>query len=672
MKPFVSSPVAPVAFACATLFFASDMALAQDTTPASQTIEIKGVRLREKAGQISLSSDELKRVPGSGGDPMRAVQSMPGVASVDDGSSEPAVRGARPSDNLYYVDFLPVGYLFHLGGLTSVFNADLIRRFDMYSAGWSPEYGDVLGAVFDLSLRRPRTDRIGGKLDISLLGATALIEGPLGDDKSFFLSARRSWFDLVAKTGEDKKEGLTFTTPVYTDSQGRFLWSLNDKQRLRFDFSTASDRNEFTLKNDAKLAQQQPVLAGSSSDRQGYTSAAVVWDADLGSAGAHTLALGNMTTRLSTRVGSAGAYTARISNSYLRHQAQIQAGTSHELTLGASVQSQQVKADIDFRDPRCTEFDPNCDPTSATRIVTQQNERQNLADLYINDRWRMSKNFTATMGLRFNQDGYLKRNTTEPRLGLEYNWSPQTLITAAAGRHNQAPAIEQSLRGIGNPRLNRLQATHVAIGIQQQPSPGWNWKAEVYGKRFEDLVVSSDTTNYRNGASGTAQGFELLVKREPVNSNWSGFVSLTLSKAQRKNDVTGERFPFDYDQPVNLNVVGNYKLNDRWSFGAKWSYHSGSPTTPIVGSFTVADGLNGATRFRPVYGSINSQRLPAYHRLDLRADAKFSPRLTAYFELINAYARKNVAGYSYSADYKTREEVYQLPVLPSVGLQYSF
>jgi TonB dependent receptor len=149
-------------------------------------------------------------------------------------------------------------------------------------------------------------------------------------------------------------------------------------------------------------------------------------------------------------------------------------------------------------------------------------------------------------------------------------------------------------------------------------------------------------------------------------------VSLTLSKAQRKNDVTGERFPFDYDQPVNLNVVGNYKLNDRWSFGAKWSYHSGSPTTPIVGSFTVADGLNGATRFRPVYGSINSQRLPAYHRLDLRADAKFSPRLTAYFELINAYARKNVAGYSYSADYKTREEVYQLPVLPSVGLQYSF
>jgi hypothetical protein len=75
---------------------------------------------------------------------------------------------------------------------------------------------------------------------------------------------------------------------------------------------------------------------------------------------------------------------------------------------------------------------------------------------------------------------------------------------------------------------------------------------------------------------------------------------------------------------------------------------------------------------RPIYGSINSQRVPDYHRLDLRVDAKFSKNFTAYGELINAYFRKNVAGYSYSPDYQTRETIYQLPTLPSVGLQYSF
>jgi hypothetical protein len=49
-----------------------------------------------------------------------------------------------------------------------------------------------------------------------------------------------------------------------------------------------------------------------------------------------------------------------------------------------------------------------------------------------------------------------------------------------------------------------------------------------------------------------------------------------------------------------------------------------------------------------------------------------SDRFTYYVELINAYNRKNVSGYSYSPDYRTREEVYQLPVLTSFGIQYAF
>jgi TonB dependent receptor/TonB-dependent Receptor Plug Domain len=638
----------------------------------SQTVEIQGVRAREKAGQSTLTSADLARVPGSGGDPMKAIQSLPGVASADDSSSEPAVRGARPSDNQYLVDFLPVGYLFHVGGFASVFNADLIRRFDMYSAAWSPEYGDALGAVFDLSLRRPRTDRIGGKLDFSLLGATALIEGPLGDDKSFFLSARRSWFDLVAKTGEDKKEGLTFTTPVYTDTQGRFLWTLNRDNRVRFDFSTAADRLSFNVKTTGRLAQQEPVLAGDSTDKRSYTSAALVWDADLASYGAHTLALGNMVNRQSSRVGSAGSISAVVTTSYLRHQVQLPAWESpvgaHEFTLGGSVQRQRADIDVDFKDPRCTEFDPNCDLTSAARVLTKQNDTQSLADLYINDRWRLAKQWTATAGLRYSKDGYLKRSYTEPRLGLEWAAPADLLVTAGVGRHNQAPAIDQSLRGIGNPGLAHLRSTHAAFGVSHRLAGGWTWKAEVYGKRFEDLVVSDAATQYRNGASGTARGFELLVKHDAGSaSKFSGFAALSLAQARRRNDLTGERFAFDYDQPVALTLVGQYKQNDRWSYGLKWSYHSGAPYTPITGTSLFPDG-----RVRPVYGAINSQRVPDYHRLDLRVDAKFSPRFTAYAELINAYARKNVAGYSYSADYKTREETYQLPTLPSVGLQYTF
>jgi len=641
-------------------------AWAADTAPTDpQTVEVRGVRAREKANQSTLTREELGRVPGTGGDPMKAVQVLPGVTSADDASSEPAVRGARPSDNLYYVDFLPVGYLFHTGGFASVFNGDLIRRFDMVAAAWSPEYGDALGAVFDLSLRRPRSDRIGGKLDFSLLGGTVLVEGPLSDDVSFFVSGRRSWFDVVTKRVEDDEEGIAFTVPVYSDVQGRLLWTLNDRNRLRLDYSRAADRIEFSVKPDARIAQQDPVLAGDSRDHKSYDSLAAVWDADLGAWGAQTLALGQMTTRQSSKVGSAGHIDATLVTDYLRYQTQWTLADAHELVLGGSLQRQRVEVDIDFQDARCTEFDPNCDITSAPRVQTVQTSNQPLADLYVNDRWRLTRDWTAIGGLRFSRDGYLDRRYIEPRLGLEWSGPAQTLFTAAVGRHNQAPTIDQSLAEIGNPRLARLRSTHATFGVSQRLDR-WSWRAEVYGKRFTDLVVSDPATQYRNGASGTARGLELLVKLEPT-ARWSGFVSASFSQAERRNDVTGQSFPFEFDQPVIVNLVGQYRLTERWQIGAKWSVHSGSPNTPIVGTGTYPDG-----RVRPIYGEINSERLPVYHRLDLRADARFTPNFSAYFELINAYNRKNVAGYDYSADYSSRKPVYQLPLLPSFGLVYAF
>ncbi len=208
----------------------------------------------------------------------------------------------------------------------------------------------------------------------------------------------------------------------------------------------------------------------------------------------------------------------------------------------------------------------------------------------------------------------------------------------------------------------------MVLGITQTLSPGWNWRAEAYAKRFDNYAVADPVLNYRNGASGTAQGLELLVRKEAVaGTRLSGFASLSLSRARRTIDATGERFPFEFDQPVIATVVGQYKLSERWQLGARFSYHTGSPYTPVVGTGLYPDG-----RVRPVFGPVNSQRLPAYHRLDLRADARFSPRLTAYVELINAYARQNVSGYSYSADYRTREEIQQLPVFPSFGLKYQF
>jgi outer membrane receptor for ferrienterochelin and colicin len=652
---------------CSVFVGCSTVASAQDKS--ADTVEITGARFREQAGKTSLSGAELARVPGASGDPMKAIQSLPGVASIDDASSEPAVRGSRPGDNAYYVDFLPVGYLFHLGGFASVFNPALIQRFSLASAAWSPEYGNVVGAVFDIQLRNPRSDRLGGQVDFGLIGANALFEGPISSEMSFFFAARRSWFDLVVKEGEDEEEGVTFTTPVYSDTQGRLLWTLNADNRLRLDFSTAADKFAFNVKSDGKAAARDPIVAGSSSNRQSYAGAALVWETDFGNTASHKIALGQMNEAFSFRLGAAGTVKVDLDTTYLRQQLLWTGWKDQELTVGTTLQSRRVNAALDFNFPRCTEFDPNCDISTAPRLTTDQRARQNEAAVYVNDRLQLHPQWVASLGLRASRDAYIDRNAYEPRLGLEYSPTPLLTLSAGTGRHSQPPAGEESLAVIGNPRLLPVESRHAVMGATLRLGDGWSGRVEAYAKTFRNYAVSDPVLNYRNGASGRARGVELLLKRDPVaGSRLSGFASLSLSRSRRTVDATGENFPFDYDQPVIANVVLNFKHTERWSYGLKWSYHSGSPYTPVVGTNgTFPDG-----RVRPLYGGINSQRVPAYHRLDLRADATFTPRFGLYAELINAYNRKNVSGYSYSADYSTREEVRQLPILPSVGLKYTF
>lgn len=631
-----------------------------------ETVEIQGRREHNAAGQQTLTREELSRIPGSSGDPMKAVMALPGVTTTNDSSSAPAVRGARPQDNAYYVDFLPVGYLFHLGGFTSTFHPDLIRRFDLASAAWGPEYGDVVGAVFDISLRNPRSDRLGGKLDFSLLGASVLAEGPIGDGLSFFLAGRRSWFDLAVKTVDDEKEGVSLSVPVYHDTQGRLLWDLSPGHRLRLDFSTANDRIDFTTKEGSRAVQRDPVLLGNSSLHQSYNSFALSWDGDFAPSTSNQLALGRMATRDFTRIGSAGFYDAEVVTTYLREQLRLAWSPEHATTLGGAVSKRLVDLELDIQDPRCTEFDPNCDISSAGRVVSLQKTHQNQAEAYADHRWRLSPQWTATGGLRASRDFHLRQTFTEPRLGLEWKLLPRTMVSVGMGRHHQPPPIEQALRDIGNPQLAHLRSTQHVLGVTQGLDAGWSVHAEVYRKTFTGYAVDDPALKYRNGGSGTASGFELLVKKDG-SERLTGFFSLSVSQAKRRNDLTGESFRFDYDQPVIATLVGQYRQSDAWTWGARWSYHTGSPYTPVVGTGVYPDG-----RTKPVYGAINSLRVPAYHRLDLRLDRKVSPRFTHYVELINAYNRKNVSGYSYSPDYTTREESYQLPVLVSFGIQYAF
>lgn len=641
---------------------------------ANSEIVVYRARDPSRVSKTVITAEVLRTIPGSGSDPLRGLQAFPGVITGSDVSSAPAIRGSRPEDNLYFVDDLPVGYLFHLGGVVSVFNGDLVDNFNLYASAFGPEYGDVTGAVIDVALRNPRTDLWRRKVNISLTGADAMIEGPVTNNQSFYFSARRSYFDLVIDKINDAESGATIEIPNYYDYQGKYVWRLGTDNTLTGHLNGARDEVTFTVDPDGDLAERNPDLVGSSSISQAYHTQAVTLDTQLSAKSKNRVAFGRAAQTSDSIVGSAADVHFAGSTWYLRERYNVRVNPQHDVMAGASYSWFNVDLDLDAKNCPQSADDLPCDRFSAPRKQYKDQLAVNFWEMYARDRWRIVDDVTLIGGLRFSHEDYLGEYFTEPRVGMEWDVGANTLITAGWGQHHQFPDGAQVAETFGNPNLHNTRAEHRVVGVGQTIA-SWSWKVEAYYKDYDRLVLADPVLNYRNSGSGHAYGVETLIKKAETG-RWSGWYALSLARSIRRNENTSESFAMDFDQPVNMTAVLSFRASARWLFGAKWTYHSGNPYTPILNEKddptppTYPDG-----RIIPIYGEINSRRLPAYHRLDLRADRRVEYKtwtMNYYIEIINAYNQKNVAGYRYDPVTYERTTTYQLPLIPSFGVQAEF
>jgi len=238
----------------------------------------------------------------------------------------------------------------------------------------------------------------------------------------------------------------------------------------------------------------------------------------------------------------------------------------------------------------------------------------------------------------------------------------------------------------GNPDLEQPEADHYELGLENQIRDDLFWKFEVYYKKLDKLIVSRENKDvfypsltdaeylnlprYTNEADGHAWGGEIFINKN-LSERWYGWLSVAYARTERRNKLTGEDFRYSYDQPVIINTVANYQLTSSVDIGLKWRFQSGQLITPL--QYAEADD-DIAGLYNPVYGELNSRRLPAYHRLDVRLDKALTTAsgwdLNLYAEVLNLYNRANVTGYQYeNADYSDREEVTDLPLIVSFGIK---
>ncbi|GAB6069066.1 TonB-dependent receptor [Thiomicrorhabdus hydrogeniphila] len=651
--------------------------------------------LQKSHPDITLQIQEINQVAGTQGDPLKTLSTLPGVVNAYSSSGAGLnngfyVRGSDSNDNALWVDGVPIGYAFHLGGLYSVINPDILAELDTYQGGFGVEFGDKLGGAINITTRTPNLDKTEQSLQLGFYDSSYRIEGPLTTNTSAYFAIRRSYFDLLLPpTGTLGNSDIHYTQfPQFWDIQAK----LHHRLKNGFiDFSVISSQDQLTLNidNDGDIIKD-PAIAGNLGGDYGFSTYSLNWQQYLNQDWQQQIRFGLLSnqshryigTQLSSDPSPNKPFSKNIDgqNWFLLPQWNYLAGNHFVVKMGIDAYSYAYKFN-GYWYQECQEGSVDCNLTRLNKASLNETINGSEISPYIEYKRDITDKLRLTLGLRNSHVSieHHQLNALSPRLALDYKLSNRLLFNLKWGKFVQKPDFNQLTTALGNPNLSFRQAEHRILGLKYKLSPKWTVQAEVYQKPMIDLISTSLIDHYTNQAKGEAKGFDVLAKREYKNGAF-GWISYAYSDS-RRTDLPGESSrPFDGDQTHTLSAVWNQPMTgswNKWRWGTKVNASTGQPYTKVIAKHieTLPDGVT--TYWVPNYESTNNSRLPFYFRLDVSMERNWRYQdlnLTTRFELINinALVRQNVLGYLYNSDYTEVEKVYGLPFLPSFSIRGTF
>lgn len=618
-----------------------------------------------------LTQQELTSVPGSmGGDVIRALQSLPGVVNAGIADGQLLVRGSGPSDNLYLVDRVPIAFPYHIDGVISVLDSNLVKDIDFSTGGFGPEFPGVMGGLVDVDQRDGRGDHWGFRTDVNLFLAEAQAEGPVAPNMTLALAGRESYLQVFGKAFDTESSSL----PTFGDYQVKL--SYNPSHEVHWDVLALGSTDAYSASIPATETAQDPVYTGVFSYSQGFNSQGVnfrdiapdgngfyntlyhynfYFNEDLGS---------NLYNNTTTEdFGDWFAFTRDFDA-----DTQLTAGVKYDHLVNG------IQAyDVSF--PTAGQGQ-TFSLTTAPKVAANATTPTDIAGAYLDQKFKFfDQKLQFSLGGRLDYFGNSSQLDASPRLSAAYLLSNDTTLKGSYGFYYEPPTqVEDGYflePGLGNPGLGPEESICSILGVEQKLEPGLTLRVEGFNKQFSQLFVSTGTgENYDNSGTGYARGVEFFLKKDPTD-RFFGWISCTLSDSQRQDTPGAPSYVYDFDEPSNFMVVGSYKLNPGWDLGIKWTYATGLPYTPVVG--TVYDSTDNF--YIPISGALNSARVPDYERLDVSTSFKTvydTWEWKIYLDVFNFLGNQNVLGYTYNADYTQKYPFKDLPFLPFLGFEAEF
>jgi outer membrane receptor protein involved in Fe transport len=284
------------------------------------------------------------------------------------------------------------------------------------------------------------------------------------------------------------------------------------------------------------------------------------------------------------------------------------------------------------------------------------------------------------LGLRGDYYSSVDRWGVSPRLATRFELFPSTVLKGGVGFFQQVPAMQFVDEQYGNPNLKLTRAIHYSVGAEQTIFENIELSLEGFYKDVDNVLTRSSRLIERDGemvpekfasdGRGRSFGLEVQLKHRPTD-RFFGWLAYTLMKNERTDEPGGDWRLFDSDQTHILTAVASLSIGWGITAGLRFRLASGNPETPIIGSAYDAD----KDTHDPIYGKINSDRMPMFHQLDARVDKKWQwdlLALTVFADVQNVYNRKNPVAHLYSYDFSQKDYFYDLPIFPNVGLKLEY
>ena len=641
-----------------------------------EEITVRGEEEKLPTREVSrrvMEFEELSTLPGAGGDVLKAMESLPGVGRSPMGGFYQGlvVRGSSPEDSLIFLDRHFVPMLYHFGGLISIFNSDLVDEVNFYAGGYDIKYNDAMGGIIDIIIRPPRMDKWGGYIDTNFLYAGALAEGPLSENSGMYVAARRSTIDFIIPLVIPDDAGISFTVvPRFYDYQARYVHLLDGKHTLSVLFFGSDDKMEMFTDS---AGDHEPELQGDFYMSLYFHQGSVSWDWEPSSRFKNELSLFILYLYQRILLGEDVYINTKILPVGLTDDVTYRLSDWQTLRMGAYIANVDFAFDLNIiRPPK--EGDPYVSFANQEKIKAEADENFQSPGFYLSDELQPVPGFLIVPGLHIPYNNYMDDFYVDLRLNSRYEFIPDYTVKAAVGTFHQPPQGDELISPFGDRDLEMERAIHYIVGFEHEVKEGFELDVQGYYKDMSNLVVSNTDVNldriYTNEGTGFVYGAEVLFKYK-LRDKIFGWFAYSYAKSKRKDGPDEDWRLFDGDMPHNFVGVLSFTPWKNWRFGFRWQYTSGLPYTPVLDSIYNADN----NTYIPVMGSVNSERNAAFHQLDVRIDKAW--RFTRwdfslYLDVQNAYLQQNAIGYDYNHDFREKEEITQIPIIPSIGMKATF